>query len=212
LLPGDRLPGEEELCVQHHASRAAVREAMQSLKARGLVVSRRGSGSFVSDDALRAPLSASIDLYTALRREGAAFLELMELRQLIECASAEALAHPEKEKGRILLRQSLDRMKVHVSNLRQFAKCDIAFHLALVEGAGNELFATIMEGIMPGLGLRFAEATYNDPALPERILQEHSDICNHLDAGNSEAARKAVACHLTTSRRHLEDLLSPKSF
>lgn len=207
LRPGDRLPAEQQLCVRHRASRPAVREAMQSLKARGLIVSRRGSGTYVETDALHAPLQASIETFTALRREGAAFLELMDLRQLIECASAEALARPEKSTGRTRLRAVLGRMKENISNLPQFARADIAFHVTLVEESGNELFATIMKGLMPGLGLRFAQSTYDDPSLPARILREHRAICDRLDRGDGEAARRCLASHLASSRLHLETLL-----
>lgn len=207
LRPGDRLPAEEQLCLRHRASRPAVREAMQSLKARGLVVSRRGSGTYVEADASRAPLQASIETYAALRREGSAFLELMELRQLIECASAEALARPGNRAGRARLRVMLGRMKDKISNLPQFAQADIAFHIALAEESGNELFATIMRGLMPGLGLRFARATYDDPSLPARILREHRAICDRLDRGDAEAARHCIAAHLASSRLHLETLM-----
>ena len=48
LQPGDRLPTEQQLALAHGVSRTVVREAVHQLKSRELVVSRQGSGVFVS--------------------------------------------------------------------------------------------------------------------------------------------------------------------
>lgn len=45
---GDRLPSEDQLCREFHASRITIREAVRRLVDLGLVVRRRGSGTFVS--------------------------------------------------------------------------------------------------------------------------------------------------------------------
>jgi GntR family transcriptional regulator len=46
---GDRLPTEDRLCREFKASRITIREAVGRLVDLGLVVRRRGSGTFVSD-------------------------------------------------------------------------------------------------------------------------------------------------------------------
>jgi len=53
LKPGDRLPTERELALQHGVSRTAVREAMRSLEMFGLITLRKGSrgGAFILDNA-----------------------------------------------------------------------------------------------------------------------------------------------------------------
>jgi len=53
LKPGDRLPTERELAMQHGVSRTAVREAMRSLEMFGLITLRKGShgGAFILDNA-----------------------------------------------------------------------------------------------------------------------------------------------------------------
>jgi DNA-binding FadR family transcriptional regulator len=47
LIPGDRLPPERQLVQQFGISRTAVREALRSLAAKGLVESQVGRGTFV---------------------------------------------------------------------------------------------------------------------------------------------------------------------
>jgi DNA-binding GntR family transcriptional regulator len=45
---GDRLPSEDVLCREFGASRNTIRQAVGRLVEQGLIVRRRGSGSFVS--------------------------------------------------------------------------------------------------------------------------------------------------------------------
>lgn len=47
LAPGDRLPSESELVERYGVARMTVRQALQDLKAEGLVVSEHGRGVFV---------------------------------------------------------------------------------------------------------------------------------------------------------------------
>ncbi|MFZ2756235.1 MAG: GntR family transcriptional regulator [Atopobiaceae bacterium] len=49
LRPNDRLPIMSELCERYGVSKITVKKAMDILVSRGLVIKRRGSGSFVKD-------------------------------------------------------------------------------------------------------------------------------------------------------------------
>lgn len=48
LLPGDQIPSENELSATFNISRMTVRQAIQELMREGIVVIRRGEGTFVS--------------------------------------------------------------------------------------------------------------------------------------------------------------------
>src|SRR5687768_11022110 len=48
LKPNDRLPTEQALSALHGVSRSVVREAVSRLKSMGVLVSRQGSGVYVS--------------------------------------------------------------------------------------------------------------------------------------------------------------------
>src|SRR5947208_1213668 len=83
LPPGSRLPSERELARIFGVSRLAVREASHRLEARGLVVVRRGAGSYVSSVVAREtsaqprpPVDVAAD-------------DLAALRMLIEPAAAD---------------------------------------------------------------------------------------------------------------------------
>ena len=47
--PGDLLPSEERICEQYGVSRITVRRALDALIAQGLIVKKRGVGSFVAE-------------------------------------------------------------------------------------------------------------------------------------------------------------------
>lgn len=206
--PGDRLPGEEKLCLEFGLSRPAVREALQGLKTKGLIVSRNGSGTYVAKDSGARPLRDSIGLYSALRRDGSSFLELLDLRLMIECFCVQRLTGPETIPAREKLLSKLRQMEISAGDSEAFGLADIAFHLAIIEGARHDLFSNIMQGLLPKLGVRFMRETYIEEGLEEKILDEHRSICRALERGEGTLAAKLLKLHLTASRRHLEKLLT----
>ncbi len=48
-LPNDQVPLEKEMCEKYSVSRITIKKAMDQLVMKGLVVKRRGSGTFVKD-------------------------------------------------------------------------------------------------------------------------------------------------------------------
>jgi len=79
LLPGSRLPTEQEMIAATGVSRTVVREAVAALKADRLVVTRQGVGAFVADH-VRRPFRVDFDEHSPLRE----VLNVMELRTGVE--------------------------------------------------------------------------------------------------------------------------------
>jgi DNA-binding GntR family transcriptional regulator len=72
LAPGDRLPPERALAEEHGVSRMTVRQALQSLEARGLLrraIGRNG-GSFVAQPKVERDLGTFSGLSEQLARQG----------------------------------------------------------------------------------------------------------------------------------------------
>ena len=55
MAPGDRLPGERELCRHFDVSRVTVRHALSELRDRGLIEPESARGWFVTSTALGEP-------------------------------------------------------------------------------------------------------------------------------------------------------------
>lgn len=47
--PGNQIPGEEELCQMFQISRTVVRQALQELEREGVIVRRKGKGTFIAE-------------------------------------------------------------------------------------------------------------------------------------------------------------------
>src|SRR5262249_7744767 len=78
--PGAALPTEERICEQYGVSRITVRRALESLFAQGLIVRRRGVGSFVAErkrGVRSVHLSGSLDDFLATA--GALEVEVISL-------------------------------------------------------------------------------------------------------------------------------------
>ncbi|MET9671256.1 GntR family transcriptional regulator [Streptomyces sp. NPDC006475] len=69
LSPGDALPSERQLCVDHGVSRVTVREALGQLVAEGLAVRIHGRGTFVAERAYRSELRLA-SFHEDMRRLG----------------------------------------------------------------------------------------------------------------------------------------------
>ena len=84
LLPGARLPTEQELMTAMGVSRTVVREAVAALRADGLVTTRQGSGAYVAADVSRVPFRIDPEGLSSIDD----VLAVMELRQAIEVEAA----------------------------------------------------------------------------------------------------------------------------
>src|SRR6202453_5368355 len=82
LKPGDQLPAERELAQRLGVSRTAVREAVKTLREKGLVEAYSGRGTFVTNGTSQA-IRQSLDLMIRInKQEGSA--NLAELRLVLE--------------------------------------------------------------------------------------------------------------------------------
>src|SRR5437870_4196356 len=81
LMPGDRLPTEQELARQLGVGRTSVREGLQKLQTLGIVEVRKGRGAFVADQT-RDDARDAFARWTA--EHAFAIEELIEVRMALE--------------------------------------------------------------------------------------------------------------------------------
>jgi len=100
LKSGERLPAERALAEQFGVSRPSLREAIQKLAAKGLLVSRQGGGNYVAES---LGSTFSDPLLHLLENNPEAQRDLLEFRQTLEasCAYYAALRATEVDRERL---------------------------------------------------------------------------------------------------------------
>src|ERR1700687_1693288 len=203
LKPGDQLPAERDLAQRFGVSRTAVREAVKTLREKGLVEAYSGRGTFVTNGTSQT-IRQSLDLMIRVnQQEGSS--HLAELRMVLEPEIA-ALAAPRIEVQ--LLSTMREAVAVMDRNLRDpdaYVEADLDFHLALAEAAGNPLILSLLDSIV-GLLREQRSRIFNVNGGPERGQYHHKRILAAIEQRDAEAAREAMRAHL---QQVLADSSSP---
>ena len=144
LKSGERLPAERALAEQFGVSRPSLREAIQKLAAKGLLVSRQGGGNYVAES---LGSTFSDPLLHLLENNPEAQRDLLEFRQTLEasCAYYAALRATEVDRERLTAAfealQDCYTRSDEVSRAEEGA-ADARFHLAIAEAATTRCCCT----------------------------------------------------------------------
>ncbi len=156
LIEGERLPSEAELAASFGVSRPTVREALKRLAAQNLIRTRRGAagGAFVrklSFDDVRAQMQALTTL--ALSMNAVDFETACEARFALEAAAVPLAAARHRSEHLARMQAEIARQEDPALSDRAFCASDVAFHVALVEAAGNPVLtfqlASAIEAMQP---------------------------------------------------------------
>jgi GntR family transcriptional regulator, transcriptional repressor for pyruvate dehydrogenase complex len=200
LPAGTRLPTEFELVSSLGVSRSVVREAVASLRADGLVVTRQGSGTFVASDASRVPFRVNPDDVKSISD----VIHIMEMRLAIEVAAAAFAAERGPADGLVRLKEALHAIDMAIGRGESAVHEDFAFHRAIAQASGNPMFDAFLtflgHHVIPRQHAR-AENTSQDQraAYLAKIQREHRTIAEAILARDSTAARRAMLRHLANS-------------
>jgi DNA-binding FadR family transcriptional regulator len=210
LGPGDRLSSERELSEQLRVSRGTIREAVQFLRALGLVEIRHGSGTFV-----RAAQSDRDELRVQWRRWTLRHVgrvhELLEVRRGLESFAAELAAERLVDQGVETMAEALAHMEAAAaaSDIAAAVEADALFHHGLCEASGNPTLVELDDALGKQL-VRERAATWDLPGRSQRSITEHRRIYEAVRSRDSDRARAAVVDHLLSVERELQDALFPR--
>jgi DNA-binding FadR family transcriptional regulator len=201
--PGAQLPPERDLCLRLSVSRPTLREAIRSLGAMGVLQSRQGAGTYVTDLAsitLAEPLRFMIGLNSR------SLVELADVRRLLESGAAELAA-------RLIEDDELAQLAAVIETLRgpplppaRMIELDARFHHIIHVAARNGLLLALLGG-MSGLADRSRSITGRQPGLLATTMRAHTRIYDALAARDAIAARRAMLEHLDEVRHALERAL-----
>lgn len=194
---GSKLPTENELADMLSVSRPIVREALSRLRDDGIVVSRRGSGTYVRrapqpEDRGLGPLSSIADMRRCL-----------DFRLSLEAETAALAAAALTPAGEASLRAALMRLEEGLAANEIGVEEDFELHLAIARATENRFFAAsfsmMREPVTAGMNITRNFQLLRTRERLEALHAEHVRIVQAICARNPEAARKAMQEHLANA-------------
>ena len=195
LEVGDQLPAERELAEQFVVSRTAVREAIKTLREKGLVEIRLGRGTFVTNGATGA-VRHSLGLL--LKNENG-FANLVEVREILEPEIAALAATRVLDEHIASMTEAVDVMETALDNENIFVEADLDFHLALAEATQNPIIPALMDSIIELLREQRKRTGSVEGGLA-RGQHHHKKILEAVIHKDAQAARQAMQAHLKQVR------------
>ena len=210
LKSGDRLPAEAKLCDEYDVSRTVVREAIQQMKAMGVIHTITGSGSYITEGNLDG-LKNSLQFYATMTGDTDSWVELLEMRILLEASCARKLAGSHySQKVADSVEAALEQMNQNKDDLEKFAKLDVKFHQILIQASGNKIFSAVILAL-ENLQQRFSKETYldeNTTQIIERNFNEHKAIVDAIINRDPDAAKAAMETHLSATMENVLHYIS----
>ena len=213
LKGGDRLPSEAKLCEEFNVSRTVVREAIQQLKAIGVIHTITGSGSYVTDGDLNG-LRNFLEFFMTMTGDTKSWVDLLELRILLETSCARKLAGDNfSQLGLEQLKKALKSQAENQNDTKLFSELDVKFHHVLIRHSGNTIISAVLTSL-ENLQTKFSHDTYSDGEskdLTKRNLHEHFRIVQAIEARDPDAAEEAMRDHLKETMKFLMEYIKKKS-
>lgn len=208
LKAGDRLPAERQLAEQLDVSRPSLREAIQKLISKGLLISRAGGGTYIQD----ATQIGQTEQLVSLFRENPEYrFDVLEVRHVIEGNAAwyAALRATDEDKRQIKERFEAMIAQHGSDDPMDEAKADAAFHLSIVEASHNLVSLHIMRNLFELLQNSIShnlDKLYTQPRVFEPLSQQHRELMEAVLASDPERARKAAEHHLVFVEDSLKEI------
>ena len=184
LSPGERLPTEATLMEELGVGRSTLREAVRILEREGLVRTRQGSGTYVSQPDRASLLAAAFGFPDAAH--------INEVRRLLEPAIARMAAlRRTPDQAREILRLARAREEHRVAGeFAQQTQVDIALHRAIALAANNPVLSDLFDAFALVL-TRLVAATIQegDTSVSADL---HDRLAQAVAVGDPDGAEAAV--------------------
>lgn len=211
LEAGMKLPAERQLAVQLGVSRNSLREALAKLVSEGVLISRRGGGTFVrwqheawSEQNIVQPLKS------LMADDPDYSFDILEARHAIEASTAWHAAMRATSADKEKIRLCFEATQSEDPDLA--SQADVRFHLAIAEASHNVVLLQTMRGFFDVLQSSVKQSRqrmYLVPPVFSQLTEQHQAVLDAIVAGDADGARKAMMAHLsfvhTTIKQFDED-------
>lgn len=208
LRPGEKLPPERELAKQFDVSRPSLREAIQRLEAKGLLLRRQGGGTFVQTNLWQ---SFSDPLAELLADHPESQFNLLETRHALEGIAAyyAALRGTDEDSARIRDCHIVIQQAQDSGDLDAEADAVMQYQIAVTEAAHNVVLLHLLRCMGPMLEQNVRqnfELLYSRREMLAKVSSHRAGIFEAIVAREPERAREASHRHLAFIEEILLDL------
>ncbi len=197
----ERLPSEQNLALLFGASRPVVREALERLRNDDLIVSRKGSGSYVrqqpdSSVLQQIPVGSLADVQ-----------RFFEFRSGLEAAAAELAARNWQNADRARIEQAITALETCLENGDLGADEDFTLHEAIAMASQNQFHITVRAWFKPhfsiGQSVTRSLSLKRTPQRVRDVQNEHTAIVDAIFARREQAAHDAMKNHVLKARARM---------
>ncbi len=195
LIVDERLPSEAELAEHFEVSRTTVREALKRLAAQSLIRTQRGAfgGAFVNRLSFEEAYGQQITTSTLLlSMNQVGFDTACEARFALERACAPLSAQRRTADHLATMRAEIHRQGQDGLSDEAFCASDVAFHRALVDGAGNPVLSYQLAGAVEGMQPLMNMITFSARSRAA-IIALHQHIADAIEARDGAGAERQLA-------------------
>lgn len=206
--PGERLPSEADLSERFGVSRPIVREALKQLREQGLIISRKGSGSYVAGAGLTDGKGRHLGPQEARRISSIADVQrLFQFRLSLEGEIAATAAQLRTEAQMDAIDQAAEALGRKSATGATAIEEDIRFHRAIAAATNNPFFMEAFDRISTDMAVLVELARSLLMTQPlrhiERVQADHTAIATAIRDRNPALARETMQFHINTAQARL---------
>lgn len=202
LREGQKLPPQDKFAKSLGISRGTLREALHQLMFIGLIEMRQGDGTYIRSF---SPVFFMDSLSSTLLMDKSYTSELLNARLYIEGEVAFLAAKNATKEEIQELKNILNDMKedLAVSNVENFIKKDLEFHLLIAKCAKNRVLMKVVQTIRGILYQFIADFFTLMPQTIKNAMYHHNKILNAIERHDPIVSKKRMEAHIKSLIRRI---------
>ena len=198
--PGQRIPGENELCQLFGVSRITIRQALQQLTSLGLIETRPGKGRYVCQPEISRLME---QLTPAVYLDADSMQQVNEFREMMDTWSAQQAALRASAQDIARLEENYQAMArcAQQQDWQTFAQLDVQFHMYVGDATGNSLIRRTYHILHDVLGSCMVQIV---DRMGDTALSFHRQLIDAIAAGDAALAERIALHHLENNRMFLQ--------
>ncbi len=197
FMPGERIPSEEVLTSRFSVGRSTLREATNMLKARKVLESYRGRGTFVCERIPREEKAFSLaHLDKTLKNK----LEILEIRLLLEPEAAALAALNATEEQIEQMKRQCSLVEAKMDADEDYGKADSGLHTLIAQSSGNQLLSELISIFVNS---DFMSISSTDDECRADSRKCHRAIVESISRRDIQGAKYNMVNHIGYSRSNL---------